>query len=57
MINSRRGCHNIMGGTSANPATGKCACPSGYAMVQVAESGSLTAPEGLSVGYLCVPQQ
>jgi hypothetical protein len=57
MLNSRRGCFSALGGTSANPVTGTCACPTGYVMAQVAESGSITAPEGLTVGYLCLSQK
>ncbi len=57
MLNSRRGCFNATGGSSANPVTGACSCPPGYAMVQVAETGSLVAPEGWTVGYLCVARQ
>lgn len=57
MLNSRRGCFNAMGGTSANPVTGACACPAGYVMAQVAESGSITAPEGLTMGFVCLSQQ
>ncbi len=57
MLNSRRGCLNATGGTSANPVTGTCACPTGYVMAQVAESGSIMAPEGLTMGFLCLSQQ
>lgn len=57
MLNSRRGCLSAMGVPSVNPVTGACSCPTGYAMTQVAESGSLTAPEGLTVGYLCLSQK
>lgn len=57
MLNSRRGCSSALGISSANPVTGNCSCPAGYAMAQVAESGSATAPEGLTVGYLCLPQR
>ncbi|MGX5659128.1 hypothetical protein ACWKWV_05325 [Castellaniella ginsengisoli] len=57
MLNSRRGCVNAMGGTSANPVTGACACPTGYIMAQVAESGSVMAPEGLTMGFVCLAQQ
>ncbi|MDY0308508.1 MAG: hypothetical protein RBR29_01770 [Castellaniella sp.] len=57
MLNSRRGCRNAAGDSSANPVTGACACPAGYVMVQVAESGSIMAPEGLSMGFVCLAQQ
>ncbi|MFC4299332.1 hypothetical protein ACFO0J_14910 [Castellaniella hirudinis] len=57
MLNSRRGCLNAAGGSSANPVTGTCSCPAGYAMAQVAESGSLVAPEGWTVGYVCVARR
>lgn len=57
MYNSRRGCFSATGVTTANPLTGGCSCAPGYGDVQVAESGSLTAPEGLSRGYLCLPNR
>ncbi len=55
MLNTRRGCKNALGGSTANPLTGACSCATGYAMLQVAESGSLSAPEGLTTGFVCIP--
>ncbi|WP_345798320.1 hypothetical protein [Castellaniella sp. MT123] len=57
MYNSRKGCASATGVTTANPLTGSCSCAAGYSDVQVAESGSLTALEGLSRGYLCLPNR
>ncbi|MHA3902957.1 hypothetical protein ACTPOE_05130 [Castellaniella sp. WN] len=57
MLNSRRGCFSAMGVPSVNPVTGACSCPTGYVMAQVAESGSVAAPEGLTVGYLCLSRK
>lgn len=48
--NSKTGC----AAGSYNLVTGACTCPPGYGAVRIAESGSLTAPEGLTRGYLCV---
>ncbi|WP_291773921.1 hypothetical protein [Castellaniella sp.] len=55
MLNSRRGCKNILGTPTPNPYTGECLCPAGFSVLQVSESGSMTAPEGLTMGYLCIP--
>ena len=57
MVHSRRGCANVLGVSTANPVTGVCACPTGYAAAQVAESGTPAAPEGLTMGYLCLLQK
>lgn len=54
--NSRRGCVNVLGQSSANPMTGACSCPPGHGALLVSEGGSAMAPEGLSLGYVCVPQ-
>ncbi|RBP41091.1 hypothetical protein DFR37_103437 [Eoetvoesiella caeni] len=48
--NSKTGC----GAGAYNPITGSCSCPPGYGAVRIAESGSITAAEGLTRGYLCV---
>ncbi|CAM5789620.1 hypothetical protein [Castellaniella caeni] len=55
LSNSRRGCASASGQATLNPVTGSCSCGPGYSEVQVAESGALTAPEGLSRGYVCQP--
>ena len=55
MVNTRRGCVDAMGISSANPVTKACSCPTGYTMARIAETGSVSGPEGLTVGYLCVP--
>ncbi|MGB6241817.1 MAG: hypothetical protein WBF69_04970 [Castellaniella sp.] len=55
MINSRRGCFSSAGQATLNPLTGACGCAPGYTRVQIAESGSLVAPEGLSQGFICQP--
>lgn len=48
--NTRTGC---AAGTY-NLITGACTCPLGYGAVRISESGSVTAPEGLTRGYLCI---
>lgn len=55
LTNTRRGCKNVLGTPTPNPYTGACQCPDGFAVLQVSESGSLTSADGLSSGYLCVP--
>ncbi|MGS1116674.1 hypothetical protein [Castellaniella sp. UC4442_H9] len=55
MLNSRRGCRNVLGTPTPNPYTGECLCPAGFSILQVSESGSMTAPDGLTMGYLCIP--
>lgn len=55
MLNSRRGCKNILGTPTPNPYTGECLCPAGFSVLQISESGSMTAPDGLTMGYLCIP--
>lgn len=55
MLNSRRGCKNILGTPTPNPYTGDCLCPAGFSVLQISESGSMTAPDGLTMGYLCIP--
>lgn len=56
MENSRNGCKNSRGKSTANPVTGSCVCPMFYSAIQVAESGSITDAQGLSSGYICVLQ-
>jgi hypothetical protein len=55
MLNSRRGCKNILGTPTPNPYTGECLCPAGFSVLQISESGSMAAPDGLTMGYLCIP--
>ncbi|MGB6006836.1 hypothetical protein [Castellaniella sp.] len=55
MISSRRGCFSSTGQATLNPLTGNCSCPPGYTGIQIAESGSLIAPEGLTLGFVCQP--
>ncbi|HEX7386157.1 MAG TPA: hypothetical protein VF285_02640 [Castellaniella sp.] len=55
LINSRRGCRNSLGTTTANPYTGGCFCPFGFNTLQVSESGASASADGLTSGYLCVP--
>ena len=55
MISSRRGCFSATGQATSNPLTGICSCLPGYLGIQVAESGSLIAPEGLVQGFICQP--
>ncbi|WP_322998622.1 hypothetical protein [Castellaniella sp.] len=57
MLSSRRGCFSATGQSTHNPMTGACSCPSGYVGVQIAESGSLASPEGLSLGFVCQPNR
>lgn len=52
--NLSRGCYNSNGGSTANPRTGACSCPMGTAIVQISDSGPHAAPEGRTLGYLCV---
>lgn len=55
MFNSKRGCFNSGGVSTANPNTLLCSCPENYSQIQVAESGRMDAAEGLTMGFLCVP--
>lgn len=55
MVNSRQGCSSVTGQATTNPLTGSCNCSAGYTRVQVAESGALAAPEGLTQGFVCQP--
>lgn len=55
MVSSRRGCQNSLGQPTANPATGGCSCAAGFSAQQVSESGSLKDADGLTSGYVCVP--
>lgn len=54
MTNTKRGCKNILGQSTANPVTGQCNCPSNHTNVQIAEGGSLTDPNGINMGYICL---
>ena len=56
LANSRRGCADAAGMSTANPVTGSCSCPASYLMVRVSESGAAMSSEGLTVGYICVPR-
>ena len=53
-VNTLYGCRTSSGSSSANPATGACSCPPGFAMTTISDSGSHPPPEGRTVGYLCV---
>lgn len=55
LINSRRGCKNSQGVSTANPYTGGCFCPPGFNTMQLSESGAAASADGLSTGYLCTP--
>lgn len=56
MLNSRNGCQNALGQSTANPVTGACNCPTMHASVQISESGSYTDSNGANLGYICLPQ-
>ncbi|CAM5204310.1 Pilus assembly protein OS=Castellaniella defragrans OX=75697 GN=HNR28_001958 PE=4 SV=1 [Castellaniella defragrans] len=55
LLNTRRGCKNSLGAATPNPYTGDCACPMGFNPLQIAESGAATSADGLTMGYLCIP--
>lgn len=48
-VNTVSGCSPA----SANPATGGCSCPAGYASVLISDSGPKADTEGRTRGYLC----
>ncbi len=53
LFNSKRGCVNSLGQSTANPITNSCSCPPLYKDIQISESGSLTDPGGQTYGYIC----
>lgn len=53
-VNSLYGCFNSTGGSTANPVTGQCSCPSGAALTEVSDSGPQPYPYGRVVGIVCV---
>jgi hypothetical protein len=55
LLNSRRGCQNSLAASTHNPYTGGCFCPPGFTLLQVSESGSVSTAEGLTSGFLCIP--
>ncbi|MBV7482371.1 prepilin [Bordetella sp. BOR01] len=52
--NNRYGCAHYSGQSTANPLTGTCSCPPGYAAVIVSAGGKWTETEGWTTGYVCV---
>ncbi len=48
------GCFHYTGLSTANPRTGQCSCPEGYAGVIVSAGGKWTETEGWTTGYVCV---
>lgn len=48
------GCFHYTGASTANPRTGQCSCPDGYASVIVSAGGKWTETEGWTTGYVCV---
>ncbi|WP_260986361.1 shufflon system plasmid conjugative transfer pilus tip adhesin PilV [Bordetella genomosp. 13] len=52
--NNRFGCQHYTGVSTANPRTGNCSCPSGYAPVIVSAGGKWNDDEGWTTGYVCV---
>lgn len=48
------GCFHYTGASTANPRTGQCSCPDGYAGVIVSAGGKWTEIEGWTTGYVCV---
>jgi len=53
-MNSIYGCKHYTGASTANPRTGDCSCPSGYAAVIVSAGGKWLDTEGWTTGYVCV---
>lgn len=53
-LNSPLGCYHYSGISTANPRTGACSCPAGYAAVIVSAGGKWTETEGWTTGYVCV---
>lgn len=52
--NTVHGCFASGGLSTANPVTGTCNCPPGFAVVGISDSGSAASPDGRTRGYLCV---
>ncbi len=48
------GCFHYSGISTANPRTGQCSCPPGYAGVVVSAGGKWLDTEGWTTGYVCV---
>lgn len=53
-LNYPLGCAHYTGISTANPRTGQCSCPAGYAGVIVSAGGKWTETEGWTTGYVCV---
>ncbi|EHK64850.1 hypothetical protein [Achromobacter arsenitoxydans] len=53
-MNYPLGCFHYTGVSTANPRTGQCSCPEGYAGVIVSAGGKWTETEGWTTGYVCV---
>lgn len=53
-MNYPLGCSHFTGVSTANPRTGQCSCPDGYASVIVSAGGKWTETEGWTTGYVCV---
>lgn len=53
-INYPLGCFHYTGVSTANPRTGQCSCPEGYAGVIVSAGGKWTETEGWTTGYVCL---
>lgn len=53
-INHPRGCRHYTGVSTANPLTGQCSCPPGFAGVIVSAGGKWSETEGWTTGYVCV---
>lgn len=52
--NYKYGCAAYTGHSTANPRTGACSCPAGFAEVIVSNGGKWTETEGWTTGYVCV---
>lgn len=52
--NYPHGCKHYSGISTANPVTGQCSCPPGFAAVIVSAGGKWTESEGWTTGYVCV---
>ncbi|WAI82407.1 MULTISPECIES: prepilin [Achromobacter] len=53
-VNYPLGCRHYTGVSTANPLTGQCSCPPGFAAVIVSAGGKWTETEGWTTGYVCV---
>lgn len=53
-LNSKYDCFTPEGVSSANPVTGDCSCPLGYAVVPISEGVGSHPERGVTRGYLCV---